>query len=239
MEDTQYSFERYEKKFLLTSECQETFLEHIQEYITEEQYHRYSICNIYYDTDDYKIIRASREKPQYKEKLRVRSYGTLSEHDKAFVELKKKYNGIVYKRRIDADINVVGPFLDGCEEERSFGQVGREIAWFQKMHQTKPKVFIGYDRVAYCAKDDADLRITFDTNIRWRDDALDLRLGDYGKLLLPQDSILMEIKISEACPMWLGRALSEAKIFPISFSKYGTWYGEHILKEEREVKSCA
>ncbi len=239
MADVQYSFERYEKKFLLTSECKEAFLKNIQENIKEEQYHKYTICNIYYDTDDYKIIRASREKPEYKEKLRVRSYGTLSEHDKAFVELKKKYNGIVYKRRIAADINMVEPFLDEYNLNQPFGQIGEEIAWFQKMNQTKPKVFIGYDRVAFCAKDNPDLRITFDTNIRCRDKDLDLRLGDYGKLLLPSGSILMEIKISKACPLWLGRALSEAKIFPVSFSKYGTWYGAWVLKEERQVKSCA
>lgn len=239
MADIQYSFERYEKKFLLASECKDAFLKNIQEYIEEEQYHKYTICNIYYDTDDYKIIRASREKPEYKEKLRVRSYGTLSEHDKAFVELKKKYNGIVYKRRIAADINVVEPFLGGFTANQPFGQIGKEIIWFQKIHQARPKVFIGYDRVAFCAKDNPDLRITFDTNIRWRDKELDLRMGDQGEMLLQKDSILMEIKISEACPLWLGRALSEANIFPVSFSKYGKWYGEYILKEERKVKNCA
>ncbi len=79
---------------------------------------------------------------------------------------------------------------------------------FQLYNRTKPKIFIGYDRIAYIGRDDPDLRITFDTNMRWRDYDLDFRFGDYGKPIIETDKILMGIKIPGVCPMWLARLRS-------------------------------
>lgn len=228
----QSSFERYEKKYFLTTSQQKYLLSKMQPYIKADDYGEYTICNIYYDTDDWRLIRESIEKPVYKEKLRVRSYGIPEDDGKVFVELKKKYNGVVYKRRITAKANMVEPILYGLEPESLCGQIGQEITWFQKFHQTKPKVFIAYDRIAFAGTENPGLRITFDTNMRWRDRDLDLRLGDYGQPILSDNRILMEIKMPGACPLWLSRLLSETEIFPVSFSKYGTCYREHILKKE-------
>ncbi|MGN0660930.1 MAG: polyphosphate polymerase domain-containing protein [Oscillospiraceae bacterium] len=230
----QCSFERYEKKYFLTPHQQSFLLSQMKPYVKPDDYGEYTICNIYYDTDDWRLIRASVEKPVYKEKLRVRSYGVPTDDSKIFVELKKKYDGIVYKRRITTEACLAEPFLYGLEPCRRYGQIGHEIAWFQKFYNTTPKVFIAYDRLAFAGIDDPDLRITFDTNMRWRDTDLDLRLGDCGQPIISDNRILMEVKMPGVCPLWLSGLLSEAGVFPTSFSKYGTCYLDHILKNQIE-----
>ena len=223
------SFERYEKKYLITPEQQARILLAARPYMKEDEYGRYSICNIYYDTDDFSLIRASLEKPVYKEKLRVRSYGVPAEGDRVFVEIKKKCGGVVYKRRVVMSAQDAPGYLAGDAALSPGGQISREIDYFQTFHRTRPQVYIGYDRTALAGRENDALRVTFDTNIRWRESKLDLRRGDGGMPLLPQDVVLMEIKIPGAMPLWLCRLLGSMDIFPTSFSKYGECYRKNIL----------
>ena len=71
----QNCFERYEKKYFLSPEQQRQLLQAIGSHVKMDFYGRYTISNLYYDTPDWRLIRTSLEKPIYKEKLRVRSYG--------------------------------------------------------------------------------------------------------------------------------------------------------------------
>lgn len=232
---TQTNFKRYEKKYMLTREQQVNLMKQLLPYIKEDKFGRYTICNIYYDTEDWELIRRSIQKPVYKEKLRVRSYGVPGDEDKAFIEIKKKYKGIVYKRRITAQAKDVEPILtDGSsfEIKKSDEQIRNEILWFQSFYRTQPRIFIGYDRQAFAGIQDSGLRITFDTNIRWRDEELDLRCGDYGQPVLPGEQVLMEIKMPGACPLWLAHILNDSGIYPTSFSKYGTCYKNFIISRE-------
>lgn len=240
MSGIRYSFERYEKKYLLTPGAADELQEAMRERIRPDEYGRYSLCNIYYDTDDWHLVRASIERPVYKEKLRVRSYGVPGNDSKVFAEIKKKYKGVVYKRRITIGVNDAAPFLS-LSEKRDYGQIGREIGYFQNLYHSVPKVFIGYDRTACAGKEDSELRITFDTNIRFRTDKLDLLAGDYGTPLEIPGGVLMEIKVPGVYPLWLTRLLSERKIFPVSFSKYGYCYTSHLIKgkEAKEAHYCA
>ena len=239
----QSCFARCEKKYMLTPVRQQALLERIGPYLTPDAYPTYTICNLYYDTKDYRFIRASLERPVYKEKLRVRSYGIPGESSSVFVELKKKYDGIVYKRRVTMALTEVEPFLCGLLPPAQFGQIGREIHWFQRCSRTVPKVFLAYDRTAFAGTDDPALRITFDTGLRWRSSQLDLAAGDWGMRLLPEDKILMELKLPGACPLWLSRALSELAVYPVSFSKYGECYTSCLLpamqRTQREDIFCA
>lgn len=155
---------------------------------------------------------------------------------RVFVELKKKYDGVVYKRRITTEAREAAPFLAGSVPN-GHGQIGQELLWFQQRYGAKPRVFIAYDRLAFAGIDDPELRITFDTNLRWRDTALDLRLGDYGAPITDPGMILMEIKLPGVCPLWLSQLLSRAEVFPTSFSKYGYCYQHHILPKEGRI--CA
>lgn len=243
-DNIQSCFERYEKKYRITQEQQMQIINGMQTHMQADKFGNYTICNIYYDTDDWQLVRASIEKPIYKEKLRVRSYGVPSEDGTVFVELKKKYDGVVYKRRITASPEAAQQLLSGEAPGENFGQIGREIEWFRARYAAKPKVFIGYDRMAFSGTEQPELRMTFDTGLRFRTDELDLRLGSHGAPLLPPGEVLMEIKIPGACPMWLSRLLSETGAFPTSFSKIGHCYKNSILRigdalEKKEESDCA
>ena len=228
MSEAQSCFRRYEKKYLLTYRQYCALKRGMAPYMTPDAYSDYTISNIYYDTENYDMIRASLEKPVYKEKLRLRSYGVPLSSDPVFVEIKKKYDGVVYKRRVTMKLREAARFLkDGTKSDGS--QIGREISYLLQFYRPVPKVFIAYDREAWAAADGGELRITFDTALRARENDLDLRCGDHGVLLLPEDQYLMEVKIPGAAPLWLSRLLSENGIFPSSFSKYGTYYSQYII----------
>ena len=238
----QDKFERVEKKYLLTERQYQLFVQGMRKYTKPDAYANYTICNVYYDTENYDLIRKSLDGPVYKEKLRVRSYGTPSNNDKVFVEIKKKYAGVVYKRRISVTaLESVRYIRTGLLMMDS--QIKREIDWLLKRVRLIPAAFIRYDREAYSGIFDPELRITFDRNIRGRDWDVDLRKGQDGNLIIPEDMILLEIKTPGAAPLWLSRLLSRCEIYPISFSKYGTYYKQLIGEEpripEREVKRYA
>ena len=183
--DYQAIFKRYELKYLLTKEQVAMLKKEMAGRLVIDRYGLTSIRNIYFDTDDYRLIRSSLDKPVYKEKLRVRSYGIIKKDEKVFVELKKKYEGIVYKRRISSSESNAMTWLaeNGVNEER--GQIVDEIDYFKTFYRgLKPKVFISYDREAYFSVDDTDIRITLDTNLTGRNTDLSLRKGIYGKRII-------------------------------------------------------
>lgn len=230
----QCSFQRFEKKYLLTREQYAALLEGMGPYMRPDEYGRYTICSVYYDTDSYQLIRVSLEKPVYKEKLRVRSYGVPGDGDTVFVELKKKFHGEVYKRRAVMGAAEAADYLSGAARPPREGQICHEIDWFLSTYHPTPKAFIAYDREALAGREEAELRVTFDTNLRWRGSDLDLRRGDHGEPLLSGEQILMEIKIPGAAPVWLGHLLSELEVYPASFSKYGTCYRRHLMGQAAE-----
>ncbi|MCD8348073.1 MAG: polyphosphate polymerase domain-containing protein [Lachnospiraceae bacterium] len=228
MAEVQHSFQRYEKKFLLTPEQYGEILPILQERMDEEVYGIHTVCSVYYDTPTYDLIRTSIDAPVYKEKFRLRSYGVPGRDDYIYAEIKKKCNGIVYKRRVEGHPDEIQEFLDGKRSLPHDGQIQREIQWFLQSYRPMPKVFIGYERRAFLGRQEADLRVTFDWNIRWRSSGLNLMYGDEGKPILPDERIVMEIKIAYAMPLWLSELLSEHRIYPHSFSKYGTCYQRYI-----------
>lgn len=240
MGSIQSCFKRYEKKYLLTRSQYEAMRRGMEGYTAADAYPHYSIGNVYFDTPDFRLIRTSLEKPVYKEKLRVRSYGVPGDRDKAFVELKKKYDGVVYKRRVVMEAQEAALWLGGLRGGDG-SQISREIDFFMGLYRPEPRVYIAYDREAYAGRDDPELRITFDTALRGRDTDVDLRLGSRGTPILPEDTVLMEIKIPGAAPLWLARLLSENEIRSTSFSKYGMWYqqlvrgGNELAAANKEV----
>lgn len=231
MGETILSFKRYEKKYLLSTEKFEKLWQQLEEHMEPEDFFSSTVCSIYYDDDEYSIIRHSIEKPVYKEKLRVRSYNVPRRDGKVFVELKKKFDGIVYKRRVPMTAQQAEEYLSGQAAAPVDSQMIHEIDWFMHENKPVPKVFIACDRLAYRAKDNKDLRITFDRNIRWRETDLHLTSGCYGEQLLEEGEVLMEIKIPGAAPMWLASLLSQLEIFPRGYSKYGTCYKNKMIEK--------
>ena len=228
MQPIQTTFKRIEKKYVLTGEQMRALVERLEEHMYCDEYGLHGVSNIYFDTPDYALIRASVEKPVYKEKFRLRSYSTPGEEEIIFAELKKKYRGVVYKRRIVTDPQGIGELLAGRMLPGENEQIQREILWFLRASAPQPRVYIGYERFAMIGREDERLRVTFDTDIRWRQERLRLDGGRDGMLVQPENPIIMEIKIPDAAPLWLARLLSEMRIYPTSFSKYGACYQRHI-----------
>ena len=227
-------FQRHEIKFLVNA-SQRTFLENeLLSRMVPDAHGESTICNVYYDTPDYRLIRRSLEKPVYKEKIRVRSYGTASPDDTVFLELKKKYKGIVYKRRIELKEKDAEQYLDylssGKQKLPVSCQIGREIEYFcQYYGPLVPAVHLCYDRCAFFSKEDPELRITFDRNIRWSRHGLTLTAPPVGRQLLAEGESLLEIKTAGAMPLWLTKVLTEGRIRQISFSKYGLAYETGLM----------
>ncbi len=227
--NTAMIFQRYELKYMLTAEQKQKLLRLMRDKMQLDDYGRSSIRNIYYDTRDFRLVRRSIEKPVYKEKLRVRSYGSVGADGVVFVELKKKFESIVYKRRIAATETQARRWLAGLEAAPEDAQIAREIDYFRQFYRSlRPMVYLSYEREAYFSAIGEDLRLTLDENILWRDTALTLTEEPGGRRVIPAGSTLMELKTGTAIPLWLARFLSEERIAKISFSKYGEAYRQKI-----------
>ncbi len=236
----QDTFMRIEKKYLLDSRQYAALSHALDARMTRDQFGLHTICNVYFDTPDYALIRRSLDKPLYKEKLRLRSYGVPARGDTVFLEIKKKFKGVVYKRRIGVTLDEADQFA----AQRGFApafiarqqgvarQIACELNWFEQAHRVQPMAFIAYDREALYAPETPGLRITFDRDIRWRGDALRLDAPPRGRLLLPGGTTLMEIKIPGALPLWLSHELTRLGIYPTSFSKYGECFLNFVLHED-------
>lgn len=217
---------------MLTSEQKEKLLEQITLHMEPDKYGKTTIRNIYLDTDNFRLIRRSIEKPAYKEKLRIRSYAKATGDSTVFVELKKKYKDVVYKRRLALCEKDAMAWVLGQKECPQNTQISREIDYFMNFYENpKPSVFLSYDRQAYYDKDKGDFRITLDENILCRSDNISLCADVYGSPILPQQNALMELKCSGGIPLWMTEILSKEKIYKTPFSKYGTAYSQLIFPE--------
>ena len=223
-------FKRYELKYLLTRQQKARILEAMEPYMALDQYGRTTIRNIYFDTDNYRLIRRSIEKPAYKEKLRIRSYQKAKPESTVFVELKKKYDSVVYKRRMSLSEAEALDWVTGKMHCKAETQISDEIDYFLHYYETlHPVVFLSYEREAYFCKDGGDFRVTFDDNILCRQEDLSLESDVWGTPILEEGKVLMEIKCSGGIPLWMAHVLSQEHIYKTSFSKYGTAYQTMIF----------
>lgn len=228
----QGTFRRKELKYLLDDLQYELVLSIIEPHMHPDVYGHSLVCSVYFDTPDFRLIRTSMQKPAYKEKLRLRTYGVPTDSSLAFAEIKKKYKGIVYKRRVMLPYRDAMEWLCGNEQPSEDSQISREIDYLRSYYSPiSPACVLCYDRDAHYSEQEDGLRITFDERVRYRFSELDLRQGDHGEYLTGDGIHLMEIKIPGGMPLWLARGLSEAGIFPTSYSKYANAY----INREKEV----
>ena len=220
--------QRHEMKYLLNGEKTAYLKRQLEGHMQPDRFALTSIASLYYDTPDRRLIRASIEKPQYKEKIRLRSYGPATESSPVFLELKRKACGVVYKRRVQSTIPAAESFFAGEESACSGGQISREIAAFRDHYRTlAPACLIIYDRTAY-VEPEGELRLTIDENPRYRSDDLTLKGSMDGTPLLPEGWTVLEIKAQSAMPLWLAKVLSAGEIYRNSFSKYGEAYRQQM-----------
>ena len=224
----QQVFKRIEKKYMLTRPQREALLQAFTDRMQRDAFGRHTISNLYLDTDDFELTRRSIEKPVYKEKLRLRAYGVPGPEDTVFLELKKKYKGVVYKLRMELNCRQAMDYLLRGKRPDLGSQIAHELDYALRLYAPRPQVYLCYDREAYFCPDNPDLRITLDENIRFRTQQVDLMRGAWGTPTLPDGATLMEIKIPGAMPLWLADALDAQRVYPCSYSKVGTVYEQFI-----------
>lgn len=235
--------QRHELKYLLSAEKTEYLKERLKGRMEPDRFGLTTIASLYYDTPDRRLIRASLDKPAFKEKIRLRSYGPAADDSAVFLELKRKADGVVYKRRVQSTIPQVERFFAGEGDVCGGGQINREITAFRDHYRPLvPACLIAYDRIAY-AEPGSDLRLTIDGNPRYRADRLDLRGPMDGVSLLPEGWSVLEVKAQCALPLWLAKILSAGEIYKGSFSKYGEAYRRQMEKapcadRKKEDSSC-
>ena len=221
---------RYELKYILNSEQTAYFCNGLKGHMEEDQYSNTTIASIYYDTPTYQLIRTSIEKPEFKEKIRLRSYGLATENSPVYLEIKRKADGVVYKRRVQTTIPMVDKFFSGKADICSQGQINKEITTFRDYYKNLvPACMIIYDRKSYF-EPDGDLRLTIDENPRYRTSDLNLTKSMEGTSLLDKGYSILEVKVQESLPLWLTEILSKGKIYQSSFSKYGEAYCRQLAK---------
>ena len=214
--------ERYELKYIVAQDQAEFFLHGVGERLLPDRYGLTTIASLYYDTPDRRLIRASLEKPKFKEKIRLRSYGPATDDSPVFLEMKRKCSGIVYKRRMQTTVPQAARFFSGADGGDS--QIAREIGYFRDFYGSlAPSCLIFCDRTAFVAPGN-DIRATLDANPRFRSDDLDLRSPVRGEPLLPPGYLVLELKTEQVLPFWMAKLLSEGAIYQTSFSKYGEAY---------------
>ncbi|MGX7245439.1 VTC domain-containing protein [Enterococcus quebecensis] len=230
------SFQRKEKKYALSEETYHKLREKLAPYMQEDDYGLHTIISLYFDTKNYKMIRHSMSKPMYKEKFRIRSYGVPKKDSTVFLEIKKKVQGVVYKRRMALTYSAAKEYINDSKPVECMDtkdqQVKEEIDWVLSQNELESKVMIAYDRRALFYNEDEDFRITFDFNIRYKKECLSENLTDEGARVAPEIDVLMEVKALGSYPIWFSGILSELNIYPTSFSKYAQTYQRYLYCKE-------
>lgn len=220
-------FRRVEKKYIVNNEQYLALKEIIKNTMVEDEHGENTICNIYLDTKNYDLISHSITKPLFKEKIRLRSYNIPNLDSDVYLEIKRKFDRVVSKRRIGIKLNDYYNLKENILSRNN--QVENELSYYFKLYNLEAKMYLSYFRRAYYDKDDKDFRITFDNNILARTFDFELEKGSYGERLLEEDKYIMEVKTLGAMPMWFVRALNDLEIRPCSFSKYGEAYKKLVL----------
>ena len=234
----QMTFKRYELKYLLNKKEKEEILLAMKPHMKLDEYGRTIIRNIYFDTENFRLIRRSLEKPVYKEKLRIRSYKPVQITDPVFVEIKKKYKSVVYKRRLLLPEKTVMESFRTGEPLPVCSQIGDEIQYFREYYKNlQPSVFLSYEREAFYSLDGSDFRVTFDENILYRRNDISLGSEIYGHPLLGKQQTLMEIKTSGGFPLWMSETLTKHHLYKTSFSKYGSAY-QRMMEAAMQGEYC-
>ena len=225
-------FRRVEKKYILTREQYLYLKEIIKEKMVEDEHGKSTICNLYFDTEQYDLIRHSITKPIFKDKIRLRSYNIPTIDSTVFLEIKRKYDGIVSKRRIEMSLKDFYEYVNKRNIDLQENQIKKELDYYFNYYNLEPTMFLSYYRRAYYDKHNRDFRITFDSHILAREYDLELEKGNYGIHILEKNKYIMEIKTLGAIPMWFVKILNNVKICPCGFSKYGEAYTQLILNAQ-------
>ncbi len=217
-------FRRTETKYLLSEQECKQLLELVEPYLVKDQHFKNTNCSLYFDDANNLLAIRSLEKPLYKEKVRLRSYGVPTLEDTVFLEIKKKFNGVGGKRRVPIKLKDFYAWQQN-KMRRPISpenmQISEELRFLFEEYELRPALYLAYDRISYSDRENPQFRITFDRNVRSRRTDLSLECGDKGEKYFKNGEVVMEVKADGAYPLWFVRSLSRLKIYPATFSKYG------------------
>lgn len=223
-------FRRKEQKYLITTVQYEQLIQQISPFMRPDKFGedgKYTVTSLYFESDDHKIYFETKNKLKYRQKLRLRIYDDTDIHGTAFFEVKQKHKKVVNKRRMLISLSEAYRYINRLEScinnyEGSNIQVLREIDYFRNLYRLEPEMIVSYDRHALHCITDPELRITFDSNLRCRNEDLLLENGAYGKNFVDSNLVVLEVKVNDSVPLWLTRILQQLNCEQRSASKFCT-----------------
>ena len=250
------TFERKETKYLLTPMQYIQFRALAEGHMAPAEYHESDVMSVYYDTPDDLLVNRSIAGGKYKEKLRVRAYGRgeTTPETPVFIEIKKKFKGVTYKRRVNCTQAAADAFLGGMDYEQAIDtwpladaqaqdaahgrialQIAGEIAWMRDHYDgLAPRMDVRTHRLSFVDADDPELRITFDADVSWR------KAGSSREhSLFANGERILEVKCAQAYPMWLVAVLNECGARPQSVSKYGRAYQAAMAEAQAAILAAS
>jgi len=236
-------FKRKETKFKLNYAEYEKIKEELNKYMEIDEYGIHKISSLYFDTDDFQFTKDSINNKGYKEKFRIRQYGDYDPLKSVFLEIKRKYQGITDKRRVSLPAKHVNSYLNSIKsneyEYQYQGQVDEhihdEIKWMLRRLDLSAKMKVVYNRIAYRYPEDKNFRITFDFDICFSTNDLDLANDHVGSRIDPTLDVLMEVKHGPTVPEWFEQLIEEMGLTNSSFSKYKEAYKKHMSETAERV----
>lgn len=224
----QTQFKRIETKFIITQELFDQLQEQFAPYMEADAYAYSSITNIYFDNPDFQMIQDATNKLNGREKIRMRTYASQPDaQSEAFLEIKKKENEVGYKYRVTSTAEKVLNFVQTgqMDEPLADQNVSREMnILLERYGQIQPKMHIAYSRYSMKGINDDQIRITFDSNLRFRHQDVHLGTSALDQSLVEAGEMIMEIKVPGDYPDWLAEILDGHGLVNQSFSKYGVAY---------------
>ncbi|MBQ6396095.1 polyphosphate polymerase domain-containing protein [Candidatus Saccharibacteria bacterium] len=238
------TIERTEEKYLISKSTKTNLLKLISKHLEKDQSIKEQVLRLYFDTKHSDLALRSMERPEFREKIRVRAYNVPKRSSPVFFEVKSKVDlglkKLGNKRRLVLPLKDFYAFLNkgenlellaarASENDPQQLQVARELTYLFSYYQLEPKVIVSADRTAYTEKNNINFRLTFDERLRFRETDLRLEKGSAGEKFFSgpnksEENIVMEVKTMNSMPLWFVSALSELKIYSVRFSKYGKIY---------------
>lgn len=224
-------FTRREQKYLITKQQYQALIKKLNYRMRPDLNGidgRYTVTSLYFDNEDRDIYYETKNRLRFRQKLRLRVYDDTDINGTAFFEVKQKHNKVVNKRRMILPLQEAYRYLSYSPGESREGyetsntQVLREIDHFRWLYQLEPEMIVSYDRHALHEIDNPDLRITFDFNMRTRNDNFAVEDGPYGDNFVDTDLVILEVKVDDSVPLWLTRILQEVQCDQRGASKFCT-----------------
>lgn len=224
-------FSRREQKYLITRLQYEKLVEKITPFMRNDKYGidgKYTVTSLYFENLEKEIYFETKNKLKYRQKLRLRVYDDTDRNGTAFFEVKQKHNKVVNKRRLVLPLKEAYRYLANespdnlATYETSNNQVLKEIDHFRKFYNLQPEMIVSYNRHAFHGTTDPELRITFDLDLKCRNEDLALEHGPYGVNFIDENLVVLEVKVNDSVPLWLTRFLQELDCEQRSASKFCT-----------------